>query len=279
MNSLVVLSGKGGVGKSTVSASLAVVLSKRVRVTCADCDVDAPNLALVLGAEETKSMPVSSKQKAKFDHEACTSCKRCVQSCYFNAIGWEGKPRLKKFSCEGCGVCQLVCPSDAVSMVDIENASIYSYKTRYGFDVWSAQLKPGESGSGKVVSMVKKSAGTDSELLLIDSAAGVGCPVIASVAGSNFAVIVTEPTPSGYYDMQRAIELVEHFSIPYGIFINKCDINDIFEKRFSELPVIGRLPYDKAAALSLVKLIPLVEYERKYLPLFEELAKNMKKKL
>ncbi|MCK4883358.1 MAG: ATP-binding protein, partial [Candidatus Diapherotrites archaeon] len=238
MKTITILSGKGGVGKSSIAASLAIALSKRKKIICADCDVDASNLALVFGISEDNFEEwdlLSTNQKAEFDLEKCNSCRQCVETCYFNAISWiKNKPKLKEFGCEGCTACEIVCPVNAIKLVDIFNAKIGYSKTKYGFRVVSAQLTMGESGSGKVVSEVKKKAGflagnnensTATEIMLVDSAAGIGCPVIASVAGSDFIVIVTEPTASGFSDMKRALEVVNHFRIPCGIIINKFDIN------------------------------------------------------
>ncbi|MCK5017033.1 MAG: ATP-binding protein [Candidatus Peribacteraceae bacterium] len=286
MKTVVILSGKGGVGKSTIVASLAVLFSKDHKIICADCDVDASNLSLVLGVgtekyEEWKD--VSTNEKAVFDLDKCNSCKKCFDACYFNAIDWKNdKPILKEFSCEGCTACKLVCPQGAITMEKINNAKIGHAKTKYGFRVVSAQLNPGESGSGKVVSTVKKKAktmGEDSEILLVDSAAGIGCPVIASVTGSDYAVIVTEPTPSGFSDMKKAFEVINHFRIPCGIVINKYDINkeqtEIIEKfaKDSGIEIIGKIPFDKKFAKALTEMIPIVEYEKGYTELFEDLKK------
>jgi len=282
MKTIIVLSGKGGVGKSSVAASLAVVLSKKNRIVCADCDVDASNLSLVLGAEQKEWKSISTNQKVTFDLEKCSSCRKCIDSCFFNAIEWvDNKPRLKEFSCEGCGVCKIVCPSNAVKEIDIENAELGYSKTRYGFDVVSAQLGVGESGSGKIVSEVKKKAAgmtKDADIMLIDSAAGIGCPVIASVTGSDYAIVVAEPTPSGFSDMKRVLEVVDHFKIPYGILINKSDINTEYAKKIESfakkrgVDILARIPYDRAFVDALVNLTPVILHKESLRPVFEEIA-------
>ena len=159
---ITILSGKGGTGKSSITASLAIVIARHKKIICADCDVDAANLALVFGIKEGEYKEwtaLSAAQKAEFDHDKCTSCKKCYENCYFNAIDWiQNKPVLKEFGCEGCGVCELVCPVQAVRLIDIDNAKIGHAETKYGFKIVSAQLKIGESGSGKVVNEVKKKA-------------------------------------------------------------------------------------------------------------------------
>ncbi|RLC37293.1 P-loop ATPase, partial [Candidatus Falkowbacteria bacterium] len=259
MKKIVVLSGKGGVGKSSITASLAVVLSEKKKIICADCDVDASNLALVFGLDEKKFKEwenLSAAKEAVFDYSKCDSCKKCSDNCYFSAIEYKNnKPVLKKFSCEGCGVCELVCPNSAIKLVNINNAKIGYANTKYGFKIVSAQLNIGNSGSGKVVAAVKNKAkklADNSEILLIDSAAGIGCPVIASVSGSDYCVLVTEPTHSGLYDLERALEVVKHVNIPCGIIINKYNINpEYFNKikkfaKNNNIDIIGKLTYDKS---------------------------------
>ncbi|MCK5282416.1 MAG: ATP-binding protein [Nanoarchaeota archaeon] len=287
MKKITILSGKGGVGKSSVTASLAVALSKNHKIITADCDVDASNLALVLGVKDLKNKKqLSTNQIAEFDLRKCTSCKKCFQECNFNAIEWkDDKPELKQFGCEGCGVCELVCPEDAIRLINIQNAEIGYAQTRYGFLIISAQLGIGQSGSGKVVTAVRKLAeekAKGAEIMLIDAAAGIGCPVIASVAGTDYVIAVTEPTPSGISDMKRALSMVDHFRIPYGIVINKFDINKEKTKEIEEfgkergIEIIARIPYDKGFMDALVNLTPIIVYNKKYEGLFYGIADKLK---
>jgi len=286
MKTITILSGKGGVGKSSITASLAVELSKDKKIICADCDVDASNLSLVLGAttyEEWEDL--STNVKAVFDLKKCNSCKKCFNECYFNAIKWvNNKPVLKDFSCEGCGMCELVCPENAITMEEVFNAKIGYANTKYGFKVVSAQLNAGESGSGKVVSEVKKKTkdlGFDSEIMLVDSAAGIGCPVIASITGSDYVIVVTEPSPSGFSDMKRALEVVNHFKIQAGVIINKFDLNQEQTKKIEEfaktnkLDLIEKIPFDKQFAKALVEMTPIIKFDHKYVKIF----KNIKNQL
>ncbi len=291
MKQITVLSGKGGVGKSSITASLAIALSKGKKIICADCDVDASNLALVFGLEEKDMQQwkgLATNEKAFLLPEKCTGCGACVGSCHFNAIGWDEEkkqPVFDKYGCEGCGVCPMVCPSDAIELRQVENAKIGFGKTKYGFDVVSAQLKMGESGSGKVVAEVKKLAAErskkETEILLIDAAAGIGCPVIASISGSNYAVAVTEPTPSGLSDLKRALGIVGHFGVPCGIIINKYDLNPSFSKKIesfaekSGIDVLAKIAYDKAFTDALVNLVPIVVHKKEYTAVFEKLAENI----
>ncbi|NOQ56213.1 MAG: P-loop NTPase [Nanohaloarchaea archaeon] len=290
MKTITILSGKGGVGKSSMTASLAIAFSKDKRLICADCDVDASNLSLVFGADRYERWDdISTNEKAMFDLDRCNSCKRCFDQCYFNAIAWENsRPKLKDFSCEGCGLCELICPQKAISLEAVNNAKIGYASTRYGFDVVSAQLNPGESGSGKVVSEVKKKAremGADAEIMLVDSAAGIGCPVIASVTGSDYAIIVTEPTPSGFSDMKKAFEIVKHFNIPTGIIINKFDLNLAQTKTIegfadaNRLKILAEVPFDKKFAEALTEMTPIIEYEKDYGSLFDKLKVSISKEL
>jgi len=290
MKTITVLSGKGGVGKSSISASLALTISKDNGIICADCDVDASNLSLVFGAKKQEEWnDLSTNEEAVFDLSRCNSCKKCFDECYFNAIGWKNnKPCLKDFSCEGCGLCELICPQVAISLKKIDNARIGYANTKYGFKVVSAQLKIGASGSGKVVFEVRKKAkklAEGADIMIIDSAAGIGCPVIASVTGSDYAIIVTEPTPSGFSDMKKALEVVKHFKIPCGIIINKYDLNKDHTQKIQDfaeinnLKILAKVPFDRKFADALTEMIPILEYEDSYRMLFGDLKKSILKEI
>jgi MinD superfamily P-loop ATPase len=286
MKKITVLSGKGGVGKSSIAASIAVLLARKDKIIAADCDVDAPNLALVLGLRKfNKAEKIQTSEKAIVDYEKCSRCRKCFDNCYFNAIGWENKPVINNLLCEGCGVCKLVCPENAVKLIRVENATVGYGKTNYGFKIVSGQLKIGESGSGKVVSYVKREAEKigkkeNAEIMIIDAAAGIGCPVIASVAGSDYVIAVTEPTPSGLSDLERALEVVMHFKIPVGIVINRYDINKPFTKKIEKfakkrnIQILEKIPYDKKFVEALVRLKPIVVYDRKKIKIFENIISS-----
>lgn len=273
MKTLTILSGKGGVGKSSLTASLAVLLAEKHKIVAADCDVDAPNLALVFGLEKfTTTKKIQTNEKAKLIPEKCTASRKCLTVCNFGAISWDKKnkqPVFDKYLCEGCGSCGLICPSKAVKLIKIQNAEISVGKTNYGFPVVSGQLKMGESGSGKVVTEVKAAAEKiaekqNADFMIVDSSPGIGCPVIASIQGSDYVIAVTEPTPSAFNDLKRVLQVVEYFRIPYGIVINRWDINQLFAKKIEifakkyKIPIIGKVPYDKIFVKSLVNLKPVV---------------------
>jgi len=285
MKIITILSGKGGTGKTTFSSNLAVLLAKQKKIIVADCDADAPNLGLALGIEERDFLSwkeVETNEKAIFDEKKCDGCKQCFKVCNFGAIKWDdkkNKPIFNSLLCEGCGACDLICPKNAIKLIKIKNGKIGQIKTKYGFELVSGKLKVGATGSGKVVSLIKEKAEkkkkkNNIELTLLDSAAGVGCPVIASIQGSDFIVAVTEPTPSALNDLKRALRTVETFRIPYGLVINKWDLNKDFSKKIEDfaekykIPILGKIPYDKKFVEALVNMKPVVEINPEYEKVF-----------
>jgi len=187
-------------------------------------------------------------------------------------------PTVNEFGCEGCGACELICPVNAIRLENINNAHIGHAKTKYGFTIASAQLEPGNSGSGKVVSEVKKKAkeiSPSSEFLLVDSSAGIGCPVIASVTGNDYAIIVTEPTPSGFSDLKKALDIVDHFRIKRGIVINKFDLNKEYADKIcsfaekNQIKILKKIPFDKEFVKAMTKMIPIIDYKKEYESVFE----------
>jgi MinD superfamily P-loop ATPase len=292
MRALTVLSGKGGVGKSTLTASLAVILGRENKIVVVDCDVDAPNLSLVLGLKEENFdswEEIRTNEKANLIREKCKGLKDCVKACNFSAIQWDRDQRLpviNEFLCVGCGTCIVACPENAINFKKVKNAKIGVGNTTYGFPIVTGHLDIGESGSGKVVNAVKMKANEVAEniqadLMLIDAAAGIGCPVIASVRGSDYVLIVTEPTPVAFWDLNRAIEVVNHFGIPSGIVINRWDINEEFTDKIidycksNDIPLLGRIPYDTRFVDSLVNLKPVVIYEPEFEKFFSKILESL----
>lgn len=296
MKKITVVSGKGGVGKSMLSSSLSVLLAREMKITVADCDVDAPDLGLTLGMDKKDYgswKDITTNSKAVLDENACTGCGKCRNVCTFGAIDWDGKkkiPVFKSLFCEGCGACCLTCPENAIKLEEVKNAMIGTGKTGYGFPIVTGQLKMGESGSGKVIFIVKEKAAKiaeseNAEIMLTDAAAGIGCPVIASVRGSDYVIAVTEPTPSALSDVTRMIDIVKHFGIMHGLVINKFDLNPSFSKRIEEfaksrdIPVLGKIPYDRKFVDALVNRKPAVVYEKKFEPIFRGIIDNTFEKI
>lgn len=280
---LVIASGKGGVGKSMLASGLAMFFAKEKKIVAIDCDVDAPNLAIWLNEIKKwdKILPVTTSAKPVFDYKKCIGCGFCVKNCRFASLNLlKGKPKLNPFLCEGCGACEVVCPQKAIKLEPVQNGQIRTKKTKYKFPLISGQLFPGETGSGKVVIEIKKKAEKLAhDLMIIDSSPGTGCPVIAALQDSNFVVLITEPTPSGLADLKRALKVVNHFKIPYGVVINKWDINiDItnkIEKEFKDKS-LGRISYDKNIFKAIANLTPILETNLKVKKEVEKIFSKLK---
>jgi len=265
---LTIVSGKGGVGKSMVASSLAVFFAKTHNVIAIDCDVDAPNLALWLGIDTSSQTgiihtnKISTVQKPVIDHDKCTQCGICVQSCNFQALKQNSlnEVELIPYKCEGCGLCEIVCPVNAITLENVDNCTLSHYETSKNFPVIQGQIEPGEAESGQSVTEIRKYADNlsqDKTLFIQDAAAGIGCPVIASVVGSNYVVAVAEPSKSSFSDLKRVLEVVKKFKIPYGIVINKYDLNEAISnqiKTFAGEKFLGSIKYDKKIIKSVVDL-------------------------
>ena len=266
---IVVASGKGGTGKSMLASSLSLLFSKEAKVVACDCDVDAPNLGLWLGVTSYDIVePISTSEKAEIDSEKCIGCGRCFENCSFGAIEKiDSKFIVNPLLCEGCGVCKIVCPAEAVKTKPVMNGEIRIKKTVWGFPLVSGQLKPGEAGSGRIVQELRKKADEiDHDVMILDAAAGIGCPVIASVTNCDYAVLVTEPTPSAFSDLERILEIVDHFKVPYGIVVNKWDVNPSVSEKiisWSGDRFLGRISYDREVVNSIVALRPVLASKSK----------------
>lgn len=261
---IVVLSGKGGTGKTSVAASLAVSLSDKYKILLVDADVDCPNEHLIFrGKEKDKKDVYASKiavVKKEIPYEECDGI------CQFNAIKKEnGNAAVDSSACEGCGACAVACP-EAFELKDIKTGDMVIYSGKE-FNLVSGKLLPGEKNSGKIVHEIRKKADEVSkqendDVILIDSAAGIGCPVIASVMGCNYAIAVVEPTPASISSVKRALEVVKHFAIPYSVVINKMSLSKENEERIrKELGenIIGEIPYDKELPKLLANKIPPIK--------------------
>ena len=281
---LAIISGKGGVGKSMLSSALVMLFAKDFKVIAVDCDVDAPNLAIWLDEIKKwdKIIPVTTSAKPEINYQKCDNCGICVEKCRFKSLKIKNeKLKLIPFLCEGCGVCEIVCPQKAIKLKPIQNGKIKIKQTKYDFPLISGNLFPGETGSGKVVSEIKKEADKfDYNLQIIDSAPGTGCPIIAVLQDSNFAVLITEPTPSGFSDFKRVLKVVNHFRIPWRLVINKWDINPQLSKKMEKRVnkrFLGRISYDKKIFKAIANLTPIMETNLKAKIEIKDIFKKLNK--
>lgn len=265
MKQLTIISGKGGTGKTSITAAFASLADNAV---LADCDVDAADLHLILKPDIRKTMGFHGLKIAFIDKELCIDCKKCYEYCRFGAIDEE--INLIKESCEGCGVCEYVCPVDAVHMVDRDSGFAYISETRFG-PMSHAVLKTAEEASGKLVTVVRNNAKMIAEakkknLIIIDGPPGIGCPVISSISGVDLVLVVTEPTLSAIHDLERILGVAYHFEIPAVVCINKYDINlDNTEKierycKSNNIDVVGKLPYDTIVTEAMIHEKNVIEY-------------------
>ncbi len=264
VDEIAVLSGKGGTGKTTITAAFAALAQNKV---LADCDVDAPDLHILLRPNIINSNEFISSTVACIDPALCSYCGLCEEKCRFDAIT---PPDVNKIACEGCGVCVYVCPEDAIEMRERVSGHLFKSDTRFGI-MSHARLLPGEGNSGKLVTAVRKQAenmATSRNInhILIDGSPGIGCPVIATVTGLSTGVVVTEPTPSGIHDMNRIIELMLQFKVKPLVIINKFDLN---EEKSAEIEraaesigvtMLGKVPFDPIMTKSMVAAQTLPEF-------------------
>ena len=269
MKQLAVVSGKGGTGKTILSASFAVLAADKV---LADCDVDAANLHLLLHPEVRERHAFSGGREALITSERCTGCGRCLEACRFGAVSEdpEARFRIDPIACEGCGVCRHVCPADAIHMEDADTGEWCISQTSYGPFV-HARLNIGAENSGKLVSEVREQSGKLAEregrgLVIIDGPPGIGCPVIATLSGVDLALVVTEPTPSGIQDMERVIRTARHFGIHSAVGINKHDLNPSSTRSIEDwcrqqgISIVGRIPFDIGVVEAVTRAQPPVTY-------------------
>ena len=275
MKEMVVISGKGGTGKTSIVAAFAALAKDAV---LADCDVDAADLHLVLEPKIKQQSDFSGGKQAFIVAEKCVGCGKCEEVCRFDAITFNGPANdtvsrtftVDPISCEGCKVCVEFCPEDAIEFNDSINGQWFISDTRFGTMV-HAKLGIAEENSGKLVSLIRKEAKRIAEeekkdLIIIDGSPGIGCPVIASIAGADLVLIITEPTLSGKHDLKRVAELAAGFNIPTLVAINKFDLNPDMAVQIEEdtrkcnIKVIGKIRYDKAFTKAQIMKCSVVEY-------------------
>ena len=268
MKEILILSGKGGTGKTTLVGSLSVLLGSKV---IADCDVDAADLHLILSPQIENVHEFWSGVTAQVKQDQCTGCGTCLEICHFDAVTIQDDVSLiDPLECEGCAVCAQFCPEEAIVLKDNLCGAWFTSKTSYG-PMIHAQLHIGEENSGKLVSTVKRAAKElaqelNVDWLLVDGPPGIGCPVIASLSGADLVLAITEPTMSGLHDLERVLELASHFKIPAAVCINKWDLNkEMAEKietacKNKKIHVLGRIPFDQEVIESIVAGRPLVDH-------------------
>ncbi|MFA5015676.1 MAG: ATP-binding protein [Actinomycetota bacterium] len=265
MKQIVIISGKGGTGKTIIAGAFAALARDKVM---ADCDVDAADLHLILNTEIKESHIFKSGVTAYTYKKRCEGCGVCKKVCRFNAVREDFT--IDPVSCEGCGFCSFACPQNAIEMRTNNSGELFISETRFG-PLVHARLGIAEENSGKLVSLVRQKAKEiakekNYKWIIIDGSPGIGCPVIASITGVDCAVIVIEPTLSGLHDAKRVIGVTEHFKVPAKIIINKYDLNcDMTEKiecwsKDKNIQVLGKIIFDKAVVKSIVEGKTIIEY-------------------
>jgi MinD superfamily P-loop ATPase len=273
MKQITVISGKGGTGKTVLTASFAALAKNKVM---ADCDVDASDLHLLLHPQIKETHDFKGGTKAILDDDRCTDCGECMKVCRFDAISQgsrqdvHNKVVIDPVACEGCQVCALVCPVGAIRMEENLAGEWYVSETGYGPMV-HARLGIAQENSGKLVTVVRQNARDiaqreELELVVVDGPPGIGCPVIASITGVDLVVIVTEPTISAISDLKRVLDLTQHFNIESSVLVNKHDLNAENTKKIEDfcrrqdVPVVGKLPFDKVFIESVILGKPVTEH-------------------
>ena len=275
MKEVVVISGKGGTGKTSITASFAVLGGAGIVV--GDCDVDADDMHLLLAPDYRSSEAFYSGYQAVIDADACSGCGRCMEICRFNAVVPEaGLFKIEAGDCEGCGYCSRICPASAISMHDAHVGEVFESEIRTGAPMVHARLRAGADNSGKLVAEVKKrarriAAERGSSIVLIDGSPGIGCPVISSLTGADYVILVTEPTPSGIHDLKRVHELIAKFKIRSGLIVNKADLNPEAAaelRRFAkerDIALIAELPYAPDFTKAMTEAVTVAEYGNDWL--------------
>jgi MinD superfamily P-loop ATPase len=270
MKQLVVLSGKGGTGKTSICAAFAHLLHQSLVCTAADADVDAANMSLMFDPINSLQHDFWGGSIAKINAELCSGCETCKAVCRYDAILLnDGKCQIDAIACEGCAACLYACPEKAIRMVPQKAGHWYQSSTQYG-DLFHAELFPGKENSGKLVTMVKQQARlrgeeTGAAIVLIDGPPGTGCPVISACAGADLGLVVTEPGLSGLHDLKRILGVLQHFRVPAVICLNKADIypagaaqiREYAEK--NQVVIAGEIPFDEHLPQSILLGTPVTK--------------------
>lgn len=297
MKEIVVISGKGGTGKTSFTLALANILSKEKKVVCADCDVDAADMHIVMNPKTEKTTEFISGNVAVMHKDLCSrkdgsNCSICTDVCRFESFHKtpDGFFEIESGDCEGCMVCVSQCPSKAISFPERRCGEWYVSQTRFGTLVHAA-LDIRAENSGKLVTTVRKEAKKiaqeqNASYIIVDGSPGTGCPVIASITGCDQVVIVTEPTVSGVHDLKRVAQLAKHFSIPFAVIVNKASINTEKTSEIhswctdNSIPFLGEVPYNGSVTKAQIEGKTIIEYEedkesRELSSILQEIAKEI----
>ncbi|MBN2859805.1 MAG: ATP-binding protein [Sphaerochaetaceae bacterium] len=273
MKEIVIISGKGGTGKTSITASFAYLGGKDLIV--ADCDVDAADMHLLMAPDFAQSQAFRSGQLSVIDPEQCIACGRCLDVCHFDAVSQGAESyTIDPIACEGCGYCARVCPVQAIGTEYPEVGNLFISQIRTGTTMVHARLGIGADNSGKLVAKVKETAKRlgdeqSKQAIIVDGSPGIGCPVVSSLSGAHYVVLVTEPTVSGFHDLKRVYELVHTFHIRAGCIINKADLNDAVLKELKAylkkegIDVLGEIPYDEEFTAAMTQGKTVIEYSFK----------------
>ena len=279
MKEIVVISGKGGTGKTSITASFAELAGEKI--VAADCDVDAADMHLLLKPDFAEAEDFYSGELAAIDPERCSACGSCAEVCRFKAVEVSGPGRsegpkaayqISSLNCEGCGYCARVCPEEAITMEPMNVGKLYISSTKAGNTMVHARLGIGAENSGKLVARVKKEAKRiaeeeGKEFVLVDGSPGIGCPVVSSLSGADYVVLVTEPTASGLHDLKRVYQVVKQFHIPAGCIINKADLNPGVTREIERLcreegvGKISSINYDETFTRAMTEGKTVIDYE------------------
>ncbi len=284
---IVVASGKGGTGKTFVSSNLVFYLHKLgEKIVAVDADAEAPDLLLALGGPKENILvrKISSSRKAVIDHNRCIGCLKCVDVCKFYALEVENnKPRVVREYCEGCGACSIVCPVNAIEFYNMDTGVVRIDLSRVGVPVVTADLVVGGRNTGELVYKAKEEASklayeNKADIIIVDAAAGIGCPVISSIAGSDVLLVVVEPMPPSLQGAERLLKLAKQFNVKPFLIINKYDLDPQYSNEIVKrlgMEVLGKIPYDRAVAESYANMEPIL-YSKPDHPVSRALSNTFK---
>ena len=290
MKRVVIISGKGGTGKTTVSAALVDLAARENRLVIADADVDAANLELLLEPIQASNAPFIAGKTAVIDPSLCIFCGRCMEVCRFDAVQASDTYSIDSQLCEGCLACLHQCPVEAIRVEQHQSGEWFRSTTPYGA-LFHAKLWPGEENSGKLVSEIIDQAQSEGEranadLLLVDGPPGIGCPVTAACRSADLAILVSEPTVSGRHDLERVLQLTRYFNLPAVLVLNKATLNEkaraemLAFARSKDMTVLGEIPYDESAIKALFSAQPLTRLANHPLKnSMESIWMNLKKEI